>query len=81
MCLLTMGCDQTINFIKLGQRHFITCHRDDCFKSRSSFFRVECHVNCAYNDDVGLRGREKCVTRHERMEIIGFSRVHRMNSH
>lgn len=53
--------------------------RDDFFKSRYSFFRVECHVNCAYNDDLGVRGRNKYVTRHERMGIIGFSRVHKVD--
>ena len=80
MCLLTMRCDQLIS-LYLDNVILSLVTGDDCFKSRSSFFRVECHVNCAYNDDVGLRGRKKCVTRHERVEIIGFSRVHRVDSH
>lgn len=36
----------------------------------------------AYNDktdNVGLRGRNRCVTRHERIGIIGFSRVHKVD--
>lgn len=68
MCLSTMGCDQ---------RQFITCHKGRLFQiSFFIFFLVECHVNYAYNNDVGLRGRNKSVTRHERMGTIGFSRVH-----